>query len=277
MRPLKDYFNLDASILRSKKLWLFDMDGTIYKDNDLFDGTLALLRDIELSGGRYVFITNNSSKSVEDYVKKVVSLGIPADQESFFTSSQATILLLKDKYPGAKVYCQGTKSLVKELFDSGINVTEEVEDDVDLILVGFDTELTSEKLKKTCMLLTRDLPFYATNPDLRCPTTFGYVPDCGSICMMLYNATGKSPIYIGKPEPTMVDIARKKFGTSKEETVVVGDRLYTDIATGNNAGVTSVCVLTGEASVDDIKVSKDKPTFTFNSVKDIVLIEEGER
>lgn len=268
---LRDYFGKDATILKNKKLWLFDMDGTIYEENKLFTGTIELLKQITEKGGKYVFITNNSSKSIKDYIRKVNGLGIIADEHNFFTSSQATALYLHKCYPQAKVYCQGTKSLILELKEFGICVTEDIEDDVAVVLVGFDTELTSEKLRKTCYLLKRDIPFVATNCDLRCPVEFGYIPDCGSICQMLSNATNKMPIYIGKPEPMMIEFAMAKLGFSKDETVVVGDRLYTDIASGNNSGVTSLCVLTGEATVEDINASTDKPTFTFKSVEEIVL------
>lgn len=269
---MKDYFGTNAENLKEKKLFLFDMDGTIYEEETLFDGTLELLDEIKKNGGNYVFITNNSSKSVDDYIKKVNRLGIEADKDNFFTSAQAAILLLKEQFLDAKIYCQGTKSLVKELKDNGLNVTEDVEDDVALVLVGFDTELTSEKLRKTCMLLKRDIPYYATNCDLRCPVSFGYIPDCGSICSIIKNCTDREPIYIGKPEPIMVNIAMKKFGVDKNETAVVGDRLYTDIATGINAGVASICVLTGEATIDDITNGNIKPTLTFNSVKDIAVL-----
>lgn len=266
---VKDYFGKNATQLKNKKLWLFDMDGTIYEENKLFDGALDLLNRIVKNGGKYIFITNNSSKSLLDYIAKVRSLGIIADENNFFTSSQATIMFLKEKFPNSKVYCQGTKSLVRELVLSGINVTEEIEGDVGVVLVGFDTELTSEKLRKTCEILNDDIPFIATNCDLRCPVSFGFIPDCGSICQMITNATDKKPIFIGKPEPTMVKYVMEKFSCLKSETVVVGDRLYTDIASGINAGVTSVCVLTGEATLEDIKKEKIKPTFTFKSVEEL--------
>lgn len=263
-----DYFGNEAD-LTGKKLWLFDMDGTIYEEETLFDGALDLLRSIVDHGGRYVFITNNSSKSVTDYIKKVNRLGIAAGIDNFFTSAQATILYLQKNYPHARVYCQGTESLVKELADAGIDVTEEVEA-VDVVLVGFDMELTTAKLRKTCEILsTQDVVFLATNPDLVCPVVFGFIPDCGSICGMIMNATKKTPTYIGKPEPTMVNIVREKFGIGVEETVVVGDRLYTDIATGLNAGVTAICVLTGEATVEEIETGDIKPTLTFESVKEV--------
>ena len=267
---MSDYFGLDATRLKNKKLFLFDMDGTIYKEDSLFEGTLDLMSAIKIKGGHYVFITNNSSKSVIDYVKKLNKMRIEATEDNFFTSSQATAILLRQKYSKAKVYCQGTESLLKELKNFGINVTDKIEDDIGLILVGFDTELTSEKLKKTCFLLTKNIPYYATNCDLRCPVSFGYIPDCGSICEMLENCTGRKPIYIGKPEPTMVLLAMQKYCVTNEETVVVGDRLYTDIATGLNAGVDTICVLTGEATLQKIRKSTIEPTFVFDSVKEIL-------
>jgi HAD superfamily hydrolase (TIGR01450 family) len=264
-----DVWGNNVSELGNKKLFLFDMDGTIYEEETLFDGTKELLEMINEIGGRYVFITNNSSKSVDDYINKVMRLGISADRDNFFTSAQATALYLNKEFNGKKIYCQGTKSLLKELSSCGIVITENVDDDIDAVLVGFDTELTSDKLRNTCELLQRDIPFIATNPDLRCPVNFGFIPDCGSICNMIKAATDKEPIYIGKPERKMIDIVRNKFGYSADETVVIGDRLYTDIASGLNAGVTSVCVLTGEATRKDIQDGDIKPTLTFESVKDI--------
>ena len=266
---MNDIFGANADELKKKKLWLFDMDGTIYEEETLFDGTLDLLTAIENQDGKYVFITNNSSKSVTDYVKKINRLGIKANVDNFFTSAQATVLWLKKEKPRAKVYCQGTKSFVDELRASGIDVTEAVES-VDVVLVGFDMELTTEKVRNTCEILsTQDVTYIATNPDWVCPVAFGFIPDCGSICGMIKHATGKWPVFIGKPEPTMVDIVRAKEHRVAEETVVIGDRLYTDIATGLNAGVTSVCVLTGEATIDEINNGDIKPTLSFNSVKDI--------
>ena len=269
---MKDYFGTGADALRDKRLWLLDMDGTIYEEDRLFDGTQALLRDIRERGGRYVFITNNSSRSVTDYIRKVRGMGIEADADNFFTSVQATVLYLNEHCPGRKVYVQATRSCVAELRAAGIDVTEEACDGIGVILVGFDTELTFEKLRRTCELLTKlpEVPFIACNPDLVCPVSFGFVPDCGSMCIGIEYATGRRPVYIGKPEPTMIDIVRQKFGCSREETVVVGDRLYTDIASGNNARVATICVLSGEATLEDLKTTRDRPTYVFQSVKEVV-------
>lgn len=266
---MKDYFGADAALLKKKKLFLLDMDGTIYNEDTLFDGTLPFLSEIEARGGKYVFVTNNSSKSVEDYIRKVTSFGIRADRENFFTSSQAAAFVLNGKHPGKKVFCMGTRSLIRELRENGVIVTEEVEDDIGVVLIGFDTELTGEKLRRICLILGRDLPYYGTNCDLRCPVSFGYIPDCGSISIMIKNCTDKEPVFIGKPAPTMVELAMRNNGVGPEETVIVGDRLYTDIATGVNANVDSICVLSGECTVDDILKSPFKPTLTFDSVTEI--------
>lgn len=266
---MTDILGKDISILKRKKLFLFDMDGTIYTENMLFDGTLQLLGMIEKNGGNYVFITNNSSLSVNSYIDKLSSLGIQTNSDHFFTSTQAAIWMLKRDFPQKKIYCQGTEAMLNELAGAGIKVTADVEDDIGAVLIGFDTELTSEKLRRSCQVLGRDLPYYATNPDLRCPVLFGYIPDCGSICQMLEHCTGKHPTFIGKPAPAMVNLVCNKFGRLKEETVVIGDRLYTDIALGINAQVTSICVLTGEASLQSIQSGDISPTFVFSSVKEI--------
>lgn len=263
-----DYFGKDASELIDKRLYLFDMDGTIYEENRIFDGTIDLLNLIRERGGNYIFITNNSSKSVEDYITKVQKMGIDAVKEDFFTSSQATAYLFKKKFPQDLIYVQGTKSLVKELKEAGLHITEEMDPNIKVVLTGFDTELNFEKLRTTCEILTKmDVEYYATNPDLVCPVSFGFVPDNGSVAIMIRNATGKYPVFIGKPETLMVDIACEKFGIGKEEAVIVGDRLYTDIQTGINARMANICVLTGEATLEDITKGQIKPRYVFESVR----------
>lgn len=267
-----DYFKKNADRLLTKKLWLFDMDGTIYLENDLFQGVTELMANIKNNGGNYVFITNNSSKSVNDYVKKITGMGIPATSENFFTSAQAAVMILKEKFGSELIYAQGTQSFISGLKDGGINVTTEYDENAKAILVGFDTELTGEKLRTTSKMLTKlNVPYYATNPDWVCPVDFGYIPDCGSMCESYFRATGKRPVFIGKPEPTMVNVVAEKFKVDKKDVVVLGDRLYTDIASGVNAGVDTVFVLSGEATLDDLQKSEVKPEFTLNGVWEIKL------
>ena len=268
---MKDYFDKDISPLKEKKLFLLDMDGTIYLGNRLFDGVTEFLQKIKSEGGRYVFITNNSSRSVKDYVKKLRNMGIAATEDEFFTSTQAAVLIFKEKFGKELIFAQGTKSFIKELKKSGLNVTTKYTNEAKAILVGYDTELTSEKMSVTCKMLTDfDLPYYAANPDWVCPVSFGYVPDCGSMCFGYEKATGKSPIYIGKPQPTMVFEVMKKFGFKPQETLVIGDRVYTDIASGVNAGVDTACVLSGEVTLEEVKVGEIKPTYTLDNVKVIL-------
>lgn len=250
---------MDVSKFKEINLYLFDMDGTLYLGDRLYDFTKELLSTIKSTGRRYMFMTNNSSKSVADYIKKLEKLGIPADREDFITSSQATAYYLKKHYPCHKLYVCGTRSLVKELETEGFTVTDNL-DEVECIVLGNDQELTFKKLEDICrILLARDVPYIATNPDYVCPTEFGSVPDCGSFIDMLYNSVKKRPVVIGKPEPLMPLLAMERTGYTKEETAVIGDRLYTDVKSGVNAGAVSVLVLSGEATLDDLKASDVTP------------------
>lgn len=261
----------NIEILRSKKLFLFDMDGTLYLGNKLYDFTLELLDTLKNTERHYLFMTNNSSKSVDDYVKKLDSLGIKADRNDFMTSSQATAFYLHKHHEGQKLYVCGTRSLKEELVREGFTVTEDV-NETECIVMGFDTELTFQKLHDVSfMLLTRpDLPYIATNPDYVCPTEFGSVPDCGSVCDMIYNATKKRPVVIGKPSPLMPRLAMEAFGISDEEACVVGDRIYTDIKSGLNAGITSVLVLSGETTKEILDESADKPHIVLDNAGQIL-------
>lgn len=259
------------TLLKQIRLFLFDMDGTLYLGNRLFDFTTRLLETIRSTGRRYLFMTNNSSKSVEDYIKKLEKLGISATREDFITSSQATAYYLKQHFPKHRLYVCGTQSLKKELIMEGFTVTEKLAD-VDCIVMGFDTELTFQKLEDVSRLLLtrRNIPYIATNPDYVCPTEFGSVPDCGSVCDMIYNATGKRPVVIGKPSPLMPQLAMERFGYSKEETAVVGDRIYTDIKSGLNAEITGILVMSGETTKEILDQSEDKPHLVLQDASAII-------
>lgn len=247
-------------ILSSMKLFLFDMDGTLYLGERLFDFTLPLLSAIRASGGRYLFMTNNSSKSVEDYIKKLDKLGITSTREDFITSSQATAYYLHKHQEGKTLYVCGTQSLKTELRSEGFSVTDNL-DEVECIVMGFDTELTFQKLHDVSyLLLTRpEIPYIATNPDLVCPTEFGSVPDCGSVCAMIFNATGRQPTVIGKPAPLMPLLAMERLGYTKAQTCVIGDRIYTDVKSGLNAGITGILVMSGETTPEILAKSQDRP------------------
>ncbi len=263
--------------LKNKKLFLLDMDGTIYEGARLFECVNEFLAHIESIGGQYVFITNNSSRSVKDYVIKLSNMGIKVTEDNFFTSSQATALYLNEHFDGKKIHCMGTVSMVEELKKLGVNITTEADDDVSCVCVGYDTELTYKKLWDVSYLLQtkKDIPYIATNPDRGCPTEFGLVPDCFAICESIYYATGRRPLFIGKPDGFMIDYSVQRSPFTKEETVVIGDRLYTDIASGVNAGVDTICVLSGESTQEDIENSEIKPTYVYNDIKEILGLLQG--
>ena len=251
-------------------LFLFDMDGTLYLGERLYDFTKELLQKIRNKGKRYLFMTNNSSKSVADYVKKLEKLGIAATKEDFITSSQATAYYLKLHHPGARLYVCGTRSLKEELGSQGFTVTEKLEE-VDCIVMGFDTELTFQKLEDVSrLLLTGEYPYIATNPDYVCPTEFGSVPDCGSVCIGIKNATGREPVVIGKPSALMPELAMAKWGYTKEQTVVIGDRIYTDVKSGLNAGTMTILVLSGESTLQTLAEAPDKPHLVLENAGQLI-------
>lgn len=257
--------------IKNLKLFLFDMDGTLYLGDQLFDFTNDLLKEIRKNGGKYLFMTNNSSKSVADYIIKLKKLGIDACYDDFITSSQATAYYLKKHHNGAKLYVCGTNSLKEELKTQGFEITENL-DEVECIVMGFDTELTFKKLHDVSkLLLTRkDIPYIATNPDYVCPTEFGSVPDCGSVCDMLYNVSKRRPIVIGKPEALMPKLAMEKENISADKTAVIGDRIYTDIKSGINAGTVTILVMSGETDEEILNASPDKPDMVLQSAKEIL-------
>ena len=252
--------------LEGKRLFLLDMDGTIYLDEKLFPGTKSFLRAIREAGGRYLFLTNNSSKSVDAYIAKLDRMGVAAVREDFLTSTDALIADLRSRPAFQKCYAFGTASFRAQLREAGVPVTDTLEDGIDCLLIGFDTELAFQKLEDACILLNRGVEFIATNPDWVCPTWYGFVPDCGSVCEMLRRATGRKPRVIGKPEPAMALLALERTGFSPDEALMVGDRLYTDIACGVNAGIDTAFVLSGEGKIEDAVFSAVKPAWIFDDI-----------
>ncbi|MBO2528091.1 MAG: haloacid dehalogenase [Clostridiales bacterium] len=264
--------------LSGKRLFLLDMDGTIYLDEQLFDGTVDFLNYVRKIGGKYLFLTNNSSRSVEAYIEKMRRLGIAATADDFLTSVDALIVYLNaNSYREKLLYAFGTASFRKQLADAGFRITQNRDDAVDALVCGFDTELNFQKLENACILLNRGVDFIAANPDWVCPTWYGYVPDCGSVCEMLYRATGRKPIFIGKPQPEMALLAMGKYGFSKEETLLIGDRVYTDIACGIRAGIDAALVLSGESTMADAFSQPEKPTHIYDNIRALLNDMTGEK
>lgn len=264
--------------LADKRLFLLDMDGTIYLSDTLFDGTRQFLHHVISIGGRYLFLTNNSSRGTDAYIEKLARLGIDAGPEDFLTSADATIRYLRGTYPPDTVYyvC-GTRTLKAQLRQNGLLVAEQVQPDVSVVLLGYDTELTYEKLESCCILLNRGLDYVATHPDAVCPTWYGSAPDCGSVIEMLHTATGRRPKIIGKPQPEMALLAMEKYGFSAEQTCLIGDRIYTDIACGVNAGIDTIFVLSGEGVMADIERYHITPAYCMQNIREVLnTLQKGE-
>lgn len=257
-------------MLSDKKYFLFDIDGTLAVDDTLYEGSRELITYIETIGGRAFYITNNSVKSRKDYVDKFRRWGIEAKESQFMTASYATCRYLEKNYKGKKLFVLGTESFAEEIKSYGFSVTERPEKDVDCVVAGFDRELCYEKVEAACELLFRpEVDFIGTNPDLRCPTAFGFIPDCGGICAMLQAAVGRTPLYIGKPNARIVTLCTEQVNAKPEEVLVVGDRLYTDIACGINAGVETALVYTGEAKQEDLGTTEFLPDYTFENIRQL--------
>lgn len=256
--------------LKDITLYLLDMDGTVNLGYDPIDGAKEFLETLKEQGKNFIFLTNNSSKSKNDYVEKMRSLGFPCESENVFTSGMAAGMFLEENKKGSKVFVCGTASLKNELKNYDVDISEDGVG-ADTVLLGYDTELDYQKIRIVCDLLDAGADYYATNIDMVCPIEGGrYLPDCGSFADMFEQAVKRRPRFLGKPDRTMIDIIAKAEGVPYENIAMVGDRIYTDVKTGINAGVTSVLVLSGETTLEDYKKSDVKPDYILDSVKDIL-------
>ena len=179
------------------------------------------------------------------------------------TSGDVMIRFLKSKYPGQSVYLLGTKPLIESFEDAGIKLDDE---HPDIVVVSFDKTLTYEKLERACTFIRLGATFLATHMDINCPVEGGFIPDCGAICAAISLSTGRQPRYVGKPFKETVDMILDKTGYKRENITFVGDRLYTDVATGVNNGARGVLVLTGETHLEDVDSSDTKPDAIYDSI-----------
>lgn len=245
------------SVFEKIKCFILDMDGTIYLGNELFPFTKDFLKKVEETGREYYFFTNNSSKSQQAYIEKLVKLGIPIKKEQMMISSHVIIKYLKEHYDGKSIYIVGTPSLIQEFQYFDMNLVEE---NPDIVVLGFDTTLTYEKLEKACHYIRNGCTYFGINPDWNCPMEGGtFIPDCGSMAKLIEASTGRFPEFFGKPSKHTLDYIIQETGYKPEEIAIVGDRLYTDIAVADQSNVTSILVLSGESTREDVEASDVKP------------------
>lgn len=254
-------------ILSEVQCFALDMDGTIYLGEQWIDGALEFLHKIEETGRSYVFVTNNSSKNAAVYVDKLHRMGLEVGEDKIVTSGQATIYYLQRNFPGAKVFLLGNPLLQEEFMQAGILLEEE---HPDVVVTAFDTSLDYKKMCRVCDHVRAGLPYIATHPDYNCPTETGFIPDAGAIHAFIHASAFRYPDrIIGKPNGEIIEYLATRVHTPREQIVMVGDRLYTDIAAGKNNGLKSILVLSGEAAMKDVKQSEVIPDLIFTSVKEL--------
>lgn len=254
--------------LAGVRCFLLDMDGTFYLGDKLIEGSLDFLAALERTGRTARFLTNNSSKSAAVYAQKLQRMGVDEKYRDVMTSGHAAAHYCLKRFPGGKCYLLGNPMLAEELTGMGLQLTE---DDPDYVLVAFDTTLDYAKMCKVCDYIREGKPYIATHPDYNCPTETGFIPDMGAIMAFIEASTGrKADIILGKPYGGIVEEALERTGFKLEEMAMVGDRLYTDVATGVNHGMIGILVLSGEATMEDVAVSDVKPDLIFGRLSDMI-------
>ena len=253
--------------MNNKKLYIFDMDGTIYLGGRVFQFAIDFINNLRSNGKKILFFTNNASNSPDYYFDKLSKMGFSPSRSEIMTSGDVTIEFLKRHRTDKPVYLVGTPGLEKQFTDSGIILS----DTADIVVSSFDTTLTYEKLNIACRLIRNSAEFLSTHPDFNCPVEDGFIPDSGAIAALITASTGAVPAYFGKPYPQTIDMICEATGIAKSDMCIFGDRLYTDIALGKRHGVTAILVLSGETTTDDVENAKpeERPDFVFNSLDEV--------
>lgn len=259
--------------LRAIKHVALDMDGTIYLSNTIFPFTIPFLEGLGRKGITYSFLTNNPTKSLEAYISKLAGMGIKADESEMYTTVIASIDYIRAHCPDVKrLFILGTPSMTEQFARSGFEPTSDSADDVpDMVVVSFDMTLQYSRLCRAAWWVKQGIPYLATNPDKVCPTDSETVlVDCGSICKCIEWATGRKPdITMGKPDPEMLRGIMHQRGLEAGQIAMVGDRIYTDIAMAQNAGVFSVLVLSGETTLEVALESPNPPDLIVENIGEL--------
>jgi 4-nitrophenyl phosphatase len=243
--------------IKSCELFILDIDGTFYLSGKPFEGSRKFVDALGRLGKKLVFLTNNSNRTIESYINEFAEMGIKLSRNQIVTAGVATAEYLFEEFGPKHVYIVGTDDIKYEFQRVGHTVVEE---DPEVVVVTFDKTLTYEKIKKATQFVSKGALFVVTNPDLNCPSSEGPLPDAGAIASAVRKASGVYPnIIFGKPEPKLIEMVIRHNNVGKNEACMVGDRLYTDILAGIQAGTWTVLVLTGEANIEQVQKSPIKP------------------
>ena len=253
-------------VLKRKRLFVFDMDGTLYLGNSVLPGAVDFVRRLRAEGRKVLFFTNNASHNPAFYYEKLEKMGFAPQKGEVLTSGDVTAEFLLRHRRGKPVYAVGTPELEEQLKQYGIVLKEQA----DIVLTSFDTTLTYRKLEHACRLIRSGAEFLATHPDFNCPTEDGFIPDSGAIAALITASTGKTPVFFGKPCRSALDMICELTGVQPEDAVIFGDRLYTDIALGRRNGVTAVLTLTGETTRDEAEQAEpeERPDYLVEAMSE---------
>lgn len=239
--------------------YLIDLDGTMYRGTEVIKEAVVFVRTLKEKGIPYLFVTNNSSKTPSQVAEKLQKFSIPATKEQVFTTSLATANYIYQLKKDASVYVIGEEGIRTALMEKGFTFGNE---HADFVVVGIDRYVTYEKFAVACLAVRNGATFISTNGDNVIPTERGLLPGNGSLTSVITVATEKDPIFIGKPEPIIVEQALDILGTTKEETLMVGDNYRTDILAGIRAGIDTLHVHTGVTSKEDLRMYEIQPTYS---------------
>jgi len=243
-----------------------DLDGTIYLGNELIDGAIEFLNRCDESGVQHFFLSNNSSKSVTEYLEKLHGLGIPAEENDVLLSTHDLISWLGDEGV-TETYLVGTEGMRSMLEEVGVSTQSS---EPQYVVLGYDTEIDYEKLATASIHLHNGIPLVASHPDMVCPSPNGGLPDVGAYLALFKATTGVEPIHIcGKPNAGMILHKIEELGLQPSQCAMVGDRVYTDLEMAARAGVVGVLVLSGEATLDDLEMAPQTPDVIADSVANL--------
>lgn len=249
--------------MKQYKGYLIDLDGTMYRGTELIQEAADFVKKLNERGIPYLFVTNNSSRTPEQVAEKLKNFTIPATGEQVFTTSQATANYISGLKENASVYVIGEEGIRTAIAEKGLTFAEE---DADFVVVGIDRSITYEKLTVGCLAVRNGATFISTNGDIAIPTERGLLPGNGSLTSVITVSTATTPTFIGKPESIIMEQALAVLGTSKEETLMVGDNFDTDIMAGINAGLDTLLVHTGVTKKEHLSRYDVQPTYVVDSL-----------
>lgn len=248
------------------KYFIVDMDGTFYLDGAIIPGSDDFLNAARESGRDFYFFTNNSSNNVEVCRAKLAAMGFPVDEKRVIISSRVATDYMNRNHPGKRIFLLGNERLTKDCENAGLNLVSE---SPDIVLLGFDTTLTYQKIWDAVKFLDAGALYYATHPDRNCPTADGYMPDTGSMIEMFAASTGRRPEVLGKPMTATVDYITAFLGCRADEIAFIGDRLETDIAIGVNHGIPCALVFSGVTTPEMYEKSDIKASVTAEKMQNL--------